>query len=555
MKRIFLLAGLVTLSWTSLAQAPQGINYQAVIRNSAGTILSNSNVGLKISLIQTSPTGTVVYEESFSPTTSNYGLVNVIVGQGTVISGDFSTIDWANGPYFVELASDATGGTNYTVMGTQQLMSVPYALYAENSGTPGPTGPQGPAGNDGANGTDGLSAYEVWLSLGNTGSQADFINSLEGPQGATGPQGPAGNDGVNGAPGAQGPAGNDGVNGVDGQSAYELWLAQGNTGSQTDFLNSLQGAQGPQGIPGNDGSNGVDGAPGAAGPQGPAGNDGSNGSDGADGQSAYELWLAQGNTGSETDFLNALVGAQGPQGIPGNDGADGATGPQGPPGANGTDGIDGAPGAQGPAGNDGSNGSDGADGQSAYELWLAQGNTGSETDFLNSLVGAQGPQGIPGNDGVAGTPGAQGPAGNDGADGATGPQGNPGNDGADGQSAYQVWLGLGNTGSETDFINSLQGPQGVPGNDGATGAQGPTGPAGPAGPQGPAGTNGVAINWLGSMATAPVSPNTNDGYYNSTVGISYVWTGSSWQIVSQDASVAGSSTDDAKSLIYTVDGF
>ena len=123
-----------------------------------------------------------------------------------------------------------------------------------------------------------------------------------------------------------------------------------------------------------------------------------------------------------------------------------------------------------------------------------------------------------------------------------GPQGPAGLNGADGNDGL-------------DGAPGPMGPQGPAGNDGLDGATGPMGLQGPAGPQGPAGTNGLAINWLGSMATAPVSPNTNDGYYNSTVGISYVWTGSSWQIVSQDASVAGSSTDDAKSLIYTVDGF
>ncbi|MDG1658773.1 MAG: hypothetical protein P8H56_09340 [Crocinitomicaceae bacterium] len=173
MKRLLLSFAFLALSTGTFAQAPQGINYQAVIRDGVGVTLNNTNVGMKISIIQTSPGGTVVYEESFATTTSQYGLVNVVVGQGTVISGNFSLIDWAVGPYFVEVAADENGGTSYTTMGTQQLMSVPYALYAENSGTAGPAGPQGPAGNDG-------------------------IDGIDGP---AGPQGPAGTNGTSGTNG------------------------------------------------------------------------------------------------------------------------------------------------------------------------------------------------------------------------------------------------------------------------------------------------------------------------------------------------------------------
>ena len=183
MSKILTLMSIVVMSFTTMAQAPEGINYQAVIRNNVGDIIPSQPVGLKISILQGSSTGTAIYEESFTPTTNQFGLINIVVGQGTVLSGNFPTIDWGNGPYFVEVAADASGGANYTVMGTQQLMSVPYALYSKYSENPGP---QGPAGNDGA---DGLSAYEVWLSQGNTGTEGDFLNSLQGADGATGPQG------------------------------------------------------------------------------------------------------------------------------------------------------------------------------------------------------------------------------------------------------------------------------------------------------------------------------------------------------------------------------
>jgi hypothetical protein len=118
----------------SWAQSPQGINYQAVVRDNVGNVVVSTNVGMKVSIHQGFPTGTVIYSESFTPTTSNIGLVNLIIGQGTPLVGSFSTIDWSAGPYYCELGLDITGGTTYLSMGTQQFMSVPYALYAENSG-------------------------------------------------------------------------------------------------------------------------------------------------------------------------------------------------------------------------------------------------------------------------------------------------------------------------------------------------------------------------------------------------------------------------------------
>lgn len=132
MKRLLTLL-FVAISATIFAQAPEGINYQAVIRDNGGAVLANQAVGMKVAILQGSPTGTAVYEESFSPTTSQFGLVNLVIGQGTVISGDFTTIDWSAGPYYAEVSADETGGTSYSVLGTQQLISVPYALYAKTA--------------------------------------------------------------------------------------------------------------------------------------------------------------------------------------------------------------------------------------------------------------------------------------------------------------------------------------------------------------------------------------------------------------------------------------
>lgn len=133
MKKIILFCS-VALAMNVSAQAPEGINYQAVVRDLAGATIVNSPVGLKLSLLQSSATGTAVYEESFAVFSNDFGLVNVVFGQGTVISGSFTNVDWSNGPYFIEVAADVTGGSSFAVLGTQQLMSVPYALYAKSAG-------------------------------------------------------------------------------------------------------------------------------------------------------------------------------------------------------------------------------------------------------------------------------------------------------------------------------------------------------------------------------------------------------------------------------------
>lgn len=261
MKKLILsLVAIATIALSSFGQAPEGFKYQAVVRDAGNTILNNQAVGMQMTIQQGSIGGTTVYQETFAPTTNGYGLVNLDIGSGTVVSGDFTTIDWSAGPYFIETAVDVSGGTSYAVMGTSQLMSVPYALYAkyaENPGPQGSTGPQGPAGNDGATG-------------------------------ATGPQGPAGNDGATGATGPQGPAGSDGTNGTNGndgavgatgatgpQGTIGLTGPVGATGAQGPTgLTGATGPQGPAGADGTNGTNGNNGAIGATGPQGPAGNDG-----------------------------------------------------------------------------------------------------------------------------------------------------------------------------------------------------------------------------------------------------------------------------------------
>lgn len=126
----------------SSAQAPQKMSYQAVIRNASNALVSNATVGVKVSILQTSATGSVVYSETHTPTTNANGLATFEIGNGTLVSGNFATVNWANGPYFIKTQTDPTGGTSYTISGTSQLLSVPFALFAA-SGNPGPQGPQG----------------------------------------------------------------------------------------------------------------------------------------------------------------------------------------------------------------------------------------------------------------------------------------------------------------------------------------------------------------------------------------------------------------------------
>jgi hypothetical protein len=215
MKKILTIL-LIAFSFFSHSQAPNKMSYQAVIRDGANTLIVNQSIGMQISILQGNINGAITYQEIQMTSTNGNGLVSIEIGNGNTINGDFSTIDWANGPYFIKTETDPMGGANYTITGTTQLLSVPYALYAATAGNNIP-GPQGAAG---LNGINGQSAYQIWLGLGNTGTETDFINSLVGPQGsqgvagAIGAQGPIGLTGPQGIPGPQGTAGIDGQGGV-----------------------------------------------------------------------------------------------------------------------------------------------------------------------------------------------------------------------------------------------------------------------------------------------------------------------------------------------------
>src|SRR6056297_3613551 len=123
MKRLLLLF-LVSFLGVGIidAQSPDMFNYQAVARDDQGNVLSNQDVGIKISILQGSASGAVVYEEEHSKTTNAQGLVNLMIGDGSVLTGTFSNIEWSSGPYFIKVEMDETGGTSYSTMGTSQLL-------------------------------------------------------------------------------------------------------------------------------------------------------------------------------------------------------------------------------------------------------------------------------------------------------------------------------------------------------------------------------------------------------------------------------------------------
>ena len=202
------------------------------------------------------------YQETMVTTTDEFGMVNVVIGTGTYTGGTATTIGavtWNGTPKNLVVEVDTTGMcTNFMQISNQPFTYVPYAFYAANSGSsttpgpqgpPGPTGPQGPIGLTGATGPQGIQG-PIGLT-GVTGPAGP--QGIQGIQGATGPQGPQGIAGTNGTGGTQGPVG------ANGLSAYQVAVANGYTGTEAQWLASLVGAAGAQGNSGTNGNNGVDG--------------------------------------------------------------------------------------------------------------------------------------------------------------------------------------------------------------------------------------------------------------------------------------------------------
>jgi len=210
MKKVSSLAIILFTSLSIYCQTPELMSYQAVVRDADSELLTDQAVGMKISILEDSSTGSPVYIETHNPSTNSNGLLSLQVGAGTVVSGDITTIDWANHDYFIKTETDPTGGENYTIAGTSQILSVPYALLSKN------------VINDMVDDADNDPSNEYNTEIGLNGSilsivdgggiQNTDLSSLQG-QGETGPQGepgPQGPIGLTGATGDQGPQGDQG---------------------------------------------------------------------------------------------------------------------------------------------------------------------------------------------------------------------------------------------------------------------------------------------------------------------------------------------------------
>ena len=482
MKKIYTLVSAVLLSASLWAQAPQKMNYQAVIRGTNNNLVVNQKVGIRISILQNKEDGKSVYTETHIPKTNANGLVTVILGGGNLVSGDFTKIDWSKGPYFVKTETDVLGGTNYDLSTVNELMSVPYALYAANSpagakGDVGATGPQGPQGSKGDTGIQGPAGKD----------------GLDGKEGSQGFKGDKGEQGI------QGPAGKDGLNGVDGKDG-----AQGPQGLKGD-----QGIQGPKGETGAQGPQGLKGDTGLTGDKGDKGDTGLTGVQGLKGDAgAQGLKGDQGIQGPKGE-----TGAQGPQGLKGDTGL---TGDKGDTGLTGVQGLKGDTGSQGLKGDQGIQGSKGETGaQGPQGLKGDTGLTGDKGDKGDTgLTGVQGLKGDTGAQGLKGDQGIQGPKGETGAQGPQGLKGDTGLTGDKGDKGDTGLTGVqglkGDTGSQ-----GLKGDQGIQGPKGETGAQGPLGLKGDTGlqgPQGSAGTNGSnGQNTLVTTTTESAGANCTTG--------------------------------------------
>lgn len=196
----------------AIAQVPQAINYQAIARAANGSLLPNQTLQLRVSILGGSSNGPIQYQEIQDASTNQFGLFTLKIGMGAVVSGDFTQIPWNQGNQWVSVELNQSG--TFVPIGNVELLSVPYALFAQSSangggGEPGPAGPQGPAGATGPAGPAG--------SAGATGPA--------GPQGIAGPQGLQGEVGPQGTPGTGG----------SGNPAWEL-TGNAATNPATNFL-------------------------------------------------------------------------------------------------------------------------------------------------------------------------------------------------------------------------------------------------------------------------------------------------------------------------------
>lgn len=528
-----------------------GFTYQAVIRSSEGEPLQVQNIGLRISL-QDQEGNSVYFSETHLVTTTDQGVISVVVGEGSLVNGSFDQVPWSDGDIFIKVEVDPNGGSNFVDIGTNKLQAVPFALYAltGNQGPQGETGPQGEIGPQGEPGPAGIGIASTvdngdgtftinytdntsFTSINLTGPQGE-----QGPQGETGPQGPAGTGLNNMGAWVSGTTyePNDYVfaPSVNDPLINSMWIMQAQDAllstiePNQDIVNWVE-FQAPQGEVGPEGPQGP------IGPEGPQGPKGDTGDSGNDGLSAYQVWLDQGNTGSQSDFLSSLVGAQGPQGL------EGAEGPQGPQGSQGQQGP------QGPAGisinwlGELSDYPISPTLNQAFYL-ITEGKSYIYNGAIWQIVAQDGIQGEQGPMGPLGPQGPQGEAGTglvNKGNWITGTTYNAGDyvfaessstPGVNSMFICQTDSYLSSSSPKDDSVNwvEFEAPQGPQGD------VGPQGPKGDTGPQGSQGIAGVSINWLGEFANYPSPASLNQAFYHSVEGKSYLYNGSSWQVITKD---------------------
>ena len=523
--KVLLFIALIAIGFASYGQAPSLLNYQAIARNTNGYSLPNQVMNIRISIIDNSPSGNLLYSEIRAIKTNLVGLFSLIIGSTGAISykGNIANINWASGDKYLHVEIDPTVENGLTVgndptaindfldMGIVKLVSVPYALLASSafiaatvttnanlSGavtsfgnvtsiapSPNLTGlPTAPTADLETSTTQIATTEFVHAAV--TKHLVGFTGQI-GAQGLTGLTGAIGATGMQGLAGATGLAGAIGVKGADG--------ARGADGAK-----GIQGLTGAKGLTGSTGVKGADGARGIQGLTGAKGLTGATGVKGADGARGIQgLTGAKGLTGSTgvkgADGASGIQGLTGLKGIDGVNGIQGLTGATGLTGSNGVKGIDGVNGIQGLTGLTGASGVKGDDGPTGIQgLTGATGLTGS--NGVQGIDGANGIQGLTGASGSSGVPGIDGATGIQGLTGATGLTGSNGVQGIDGVAGIQGLTGAtGLTGSVglqgIDGVTGIQGLTGLTGASGVKGDDGPTGIQGLTGATGLTGSNGV----------------------------------------------------------------
>lgn len=269
------------------AQTPMSFKYQAVARDAGSEPYTNTNIGIRFTILQGGASGAVVYSETHTAVTSELGVFSTNVGEGAVVSGDMHDIDWADGSYHLKVDLDMAGGSDYTFMGSSELLAVPFAMYAANAGSaPAPVhewdstrlrfevaggwgeyidlrGPAGPAGTDGKDGAGvkivGSVANAAALDAAYAGEVGDMfisqddghghvwdgaayadVGQVKGPKGDQGDEGPKGDIGEQGMPGDQGQKGEMGEPGPSPDHEWNgtqlrIKKADGTWGSYTDL--------------------------------------------------------------------------------------------------------------------------------------------------------------------------------------------------------------------------------------------------------------------------------------------------------------------------------